>query len=317
MINSYMKDDAIEYCETDKSSLLVEEIDDNDALVDQTQITDIALEEAKVGDAIITSTELNTISNKLWNGVDDIAMPTYPKNWSDQQYQALVTTQKSSLLPDITTRVLHYARDYVEVVDRVFSKHEDQLFDQSKTIVASTRHVERVFGRLKTFLDINVHTRPAILFAKILLEEMPLDKIRFATTKWSDQIKALQWAWRTVKDHSHAINMDQLYFNSFSREVAVALKKEAKLELIYLIKNYLISKKLLAVSEALTVLKMKIILMENNIQLPAKQTSVDLLESLADLVDEPKLKALALNLVRKVILQRTHCHKYNVLWYCV
>lgn len=238
MINSYMNDDAIEYCEVNESSILVEEIDDNKDLIDHKEITNIALEEAKTGDAIITPKEINIISDKIWKGVDDIAIPTFPKIWLVQQYQVISSSQKTAPLPDITNRIRHYACDYIEVIDQVFTKHEDQLQGQAKTIVASTRHVERVFGRLKIFLDINVHTRPTILFAKILVEEMSLDKIRFATTRWSEKIKALQWAWRTVKDHSNSVNIDRLYFNCFSKEIAVALKKEAKFELVYLIKNY-------------------------------------------------------------------------------
>jgi hypothetical protein len=57
-------------------------------------------------------------------------------------------------------------------------------------------------------------------------------------------------------------------------------------------------------SEALTVVRMKLILMGKNRELPVKQTSVDLLESIADMVEEPKVKALALLLVRKVIQQK-------------
>ncbi len=63
MINNYVSNDIVEYCEANESSVFGEEIDENDELAIHDQITDIALKEAKAEDSIIMPKEIK-IGNK-------------------------------------------------------------------------------------------------------------------------------------------------------------------------------------------------------------------------------------------------------------
>lgn len=280
------------------SSIIIEEIDSaNEAVTQDLEHDQIANTRSSVPPTSIdiNSSKISIIRNDIRQGFDDIIIPKFTPNWMRQ-----AQSSSSTSLPNIEDRIRFYAYDYVCSIIEVFEKHKDKGIQAGQSINPTTRGVERVFGKVKELLDINVATRATILFSKILLSEMSVSYIQAATNIYTDKINAYQWAWATIRNHKQGREMDELYFNAFSRQLAEAIDKESKLELNYLIKKYLISKAIILPEDDITVDKLKYSLIKLSADIPKYTRKIDLLESVAHLIADEDHRLLALELCRKL-----------------